>query len=166
VIAKLAGMEYVEIPTHGRKEEELADLKGGLARLPVTGIVTGAVASVYQNERVAAVADALLLEVFSPLWQADAEALLLEVAEKLDAIIVVTAADGLDAGFLGARIDHALIGRLKKVAAKHRINLAGEGGEYESLTLSAPFYSRRLSYASSTIRTAGGRSELVLGGFF
>ena len=32
VIARIAGMEYVEITTHGRKEEELADLEAGLRR--------------------------------------------------------------------------------------------------------------------------------------
>jgi diphthine-ammonia ligase len=46
VIARSAGMEYVEIRTHGRKEEELADLEEGLSCLPVEGIVVGAVASV------------------------------------------------------------------------------------------------------------------------
>jgi diphthine-ammonia ligase len=165
VIARGAGMKYVEIRTHGRKEEELADLQQGLSCLPVEGIVVGAVASVYQNERVASIAKKLSLEVYAPLWQMDTGSLLEEVASRMDAMIVVTAAEGLDESFLGAHIDKGLIARLKTVAARHRINLAGEGGEYESLTLNAPFYTRPVTYATSEIRTAAGRSELVLGGF-
>ena len=83
----------------------------------------------------------------------------------MDARIVVTAAEGLDESFLGARFDDALIERLKKVAKARRINLAGEGGEYESLTLNAPFYSRPITYTTSEIRSTPDRHELVLGGF-
>jgi len=165
VIARAAGMKYVEIRTHGRKEEELADLQQGLSCLPVEGIVVGAVASVYQHERVASIAQRLSLDVFAPLWQMDTGSLLDEVASRMDAIIVVTAAEGLDESFLGAHINAGLIAQLKSVAARHRINLAGEGGEYESLTLNAPFYTRPVTYADSKIRSAAGRSELVLGGF-
>jgi predicted ATP pyrophosphatase (TIGR00289 family) len=158
-------MKYVEIRTHGRKEEELADLQQGLSCLTVEGIVVGAVASVYQHERVASIAQRLSLDVFAPLWQMDTGSLMDEVASRMDAIIVVTAAEGLDESFLGAHINAGLIAQLKSVAARHRINLAGEGGEYESLTLNAPFYTRPVTYADSKIRSAAGRSELVLGGF-
>src|SRR5512136_1103876 len=48
VIAKVAGMEYVEIQTEGQKEEELKDLEEGLAVLDIKGVVAGAVASAYQ----------------------------------------------------------------------------------------------------------------------
>jgi diphthine-ammonia ligase len=165
VIARVAGMKYVEIQTHGRKEEELSDLKQGLSCLPVDGIVVGAVASAYQNDRITAIAELLSLDVFAPLWQRDPGDLLEEIAARMDAIIVVTAAEGLDQSFLGARIDRELIDRLKKIASKHRIHIAGEGGEYESLTLNAPFYTRPVSYATAEIRTTADRSELVLGGF-
>ena len=164
-IAQLAGMEYVEITTHGRKEEELADLEAGLAGLDIKGVTAGAVASAYQAERVKAITDRLGIDLFTPLWHLDTEVLLCEVAERMDAILVVTAAEGLDVGFLGAHIDKNLIGRLKAVSAKYRINLAGEGGEYESLTLNAPFYLRPLTYTSSEIRANTDRSELILGGF-
>ena len=83
----------------------------------------------------------------------------------MDVIIVVTAAEGLDESFLGAHFNEVLIGRLKRVAAARRINLAGEGGEYESLTLNAPFFSRPITYATEEIRSNPDRHELVLGGF-
>jgi len=165
VIARLCGMEYVEITTEGKKEEELADLEAGLAGLDVEGVTAGAIASAYQADRVKAITDRLGILLFTPLWHQDIEVLLREVAERMDAILVVTAAEGLDESFLGAHINTDLIGRLKRVAAKYHINLVGEGGEYESLTLDAPFYSRPLTYTTSEIRVETGRSELVLGGF-
>jgi ABC transporter with metal-binding/Fe-S-binding domain ATP-binding protein len=165
VIALHAGMEYVEIATHGRKEEELVDLERGLAALDVEGVIAGAVASEYQANRVRAITNRLGISLFTPLWHMDTRALLEEVAARMDAIIIVTAAEGLDRSFLGAHIDPALIGRLEKVAAARRINLAGEGGEYESLTLNAPFYSSPITYTSSEIRSSHDRHELVLGGF-
>ena len=165
VIAKVAGMQYVEIPTHGRKEEELADLEAGLAALDVEGVTAGAVASRYQADRVKAITDRLGISLFTPLWHMETEVLLREVAARLEAMIIVTAAEGLDEHFLGARFDNELIARLKRAAAIHRINLAGEGGEYETVTLNAPFYSRPITYSTCEIRSSPGRHELVLGGF-
>ena len=164
-IADAAGMAYVELPSSGEKEAELADLEAGLAALPIEGIVTGAIGSTYQRDRLAAIAGRLGIALAAPLWGMDPEALLREVAERLDAIIVVTAADGLDESFLGQRFDDALIDRLKRVASARKIHLAGEGGEYESLALDAPFYRRPVTYASAEVRVAPGRSELVLRGF-
>jgi diphthine-ammonia ligase len=166
VIACLSGINYVEILTKGNKEDELTDLSRGLEKLEIDGITVGAVNSVYQNDRVHTIADKLGLEVFAPLWQMDPELLLREVAERMDAIIVVTAADGLSEELLGTHINKDLIERLRKISARHHIHLAGEGGEYESLALNAPFYSRPLRYSGTRIiRHGAGRNELLLGGF-
>lgn len=165
VIAKVAGREYVEISTHGRKEEELLDLEAGLAALDIEGVIAGAVASVYQADRVRAITNRLGISLYTPLWHMDTVMLVQEVADRMDARIVVTAAEGLDESFLGARFDETLIGKLKLVAKKHHINIAGEGGEYESLTLNAPFYSRQITFTTSEIRSSLDRHELILGGF-
>ena len=58
-----------------------------------------------------------------------------------------------------------LINQLKRVAASRQINLAGEGGEYESLILNAPFYSRPVTYSGLKIRSRPDGYERVLGGF-
>ncbi|MEN6611672.1 MAG: diphthine--ammonia ligase [Methanoregulaceae archaeon] len=166
LIAHVGGMRYVEITTPGQKEEELSDLEAGIAALGCEGLVTGAVDSVYQRDRLMAIAEKYSLDLFAPLWHMDPEALLREVAERMDAILIVTAADGLDDSFLGAHIDEALIARIKKVAEKRRIHLAGEGGEYESLALNAPFYRSPIRYTTSRITSASGRHELILSGFY
>lgn len=166
VIARLSGIRYAEILTKGEKEYELQDLSEGLEQLEIDGVTVGAVNSTYQNERVHAIADQIGIKVFAPLWQMDPEQLLREVAQRMDAIIVVTAADGLSEELLGNHINNQLIERLRQISTRHHIHLAGEGGEYESLALYAPFYSRSLRYATSRIIHHGaGRNELLLGGF-
>jgi diphthine-ammonia ligase len=165
VIADIAGLEYLEIPSHGRKEEELSDLEAGLSVLSVEGVVVGAVESVYQKSRVEEIARRLGIEVFSPLWHMDPLILVREVASRLDAMIVVCAADGLDESFLGCHFDDHLIRRLRQVSARRSIHLAGEGGEYETLVLDAPFFSRPLTYSSKTVHRSPDRVELVCGGF-
>lgn len=165
VIARIADMEYIEIETQGTKEEELKDLEEGLAALDIEGVIAGAVASRYQADRIKTITDRLGLALFTPLWHMDPETILHEVSQRMEAMIVVTAAEGLDASFLGARFDDNLIRRLKRVVATCRIHLAGEGGEYESLTLNAPFFTRPVTYTTAQVRSATDRHELILGGF-
>ncbi|MCP1715030.1 ABC transporter with metal-binding/Fe-S-binding domain ATP-binding protein [Methanocalculus alkaliphilus] len=166
LIASRGQMEYVEIRSHGRKEEELADLKNGLQSLPITGLIAGAIASRYQYERVGEIAKALDLEIFAPLWERDPEWIMEQVAQRLDAIIVVCAADGLGDDLLGAHIDEALIDRLKRISSRNRIHIAGEGGEYETLTLNAPFYSEPIHWKGEERLVSPGRSELILDGLW
>jgi len=165
VMAEHAGIEYVEIYTPGRKEEELTDLESGLAALEIEGIISGAVDSSYQKERIEAIAGRLGIKTFAPLWHMDPDKLISEVAERMDAIIVVCAADGLDETFLGAHFDDDLIARLRSVSKRTHIHLAGEGGEYETLTLNAPFFGSPLEYETSEMVTEAGRFSLVLRGF-
>jgi ABC transporter with metal-binding/Fe-S-binding domain ATP-binding protein len=166
VIADLSGIGYVEIHTKGEKENELKDLSEGLRNLEIEGITVGAVNSRYQNDRVNTIADELDIEVFAPLWHMDPEQLLREVAERMDAIIIVTAADGLSEDLLGRHIDNDLIEQLMQISARKHIHLAGEGGEYETLALNAPFYPRPLRYTGTrVIHHGAGRNELILGGF-
>ena len=141
VMAERAGMEYLEIPTAGEKEAEITDMQEGIRGLDTEGLIVGAIASSYQRDRVEAVCKALGLSVFSPLWGMEPDAVVAEVASRMDARIVVTAADGLGENVLGKRIDEDLIRVLKAVEKKRRIHIAGEGGEYESLVFDAPFFS-------------------------
>lgn len=145
VMAERAGMLYVPVYTKGEKEAELDDLTAGLKNVRdtygVEGIVTGAIASEYQRSRIAAICEALNLTLYAPLWGMSPDDVIRDVSEFLDARIVVTAADGLGENVLGKRIDDKLIPVLKSVEKKRRINIAGEGGEYESLVFNAPFFS-------------------------
>ena len=63
--------------TRGEKEDELIDLKKALQKAKkkyrIEGVVTGALYSNYQRERIEKVCDSLGLKIFSPLWHVSQE---------------------------------------------------------------------------------------------
>ncbi|HJJ95588.1 MAG TPA: diphthine--ammonia ligase [Methanocorpusculum sp.] len=165
IMAERGGMEYLEIPTKGEKEEEIRDMKHGMEDIVADGIIAGAIASEYQRSRVAAVCSELGMKCYVPLWGLSPDSVVGEVADRMDARIVVTAADGLNENVLGKRIDANLIRVLKAVEAKRRIHIAGEGGEYESLVFDAPFFSSPL-HAEDPIVTYHGSVGIATYGRF
>lgn len=166
VMAERAGMEYLEIPSAGEKEAEISDMQEGIRGLDTEGLIVGAIASTYQRERVEAVCRELGLAVFAPLWGMSPADVVSEVAERMDARIVVTAADGLGDNVIGKQIDADLIRVLDAVAAKRRIHIAGEGGEYESLVFNAPFFSSPLNAEDMQIVSEGMVKKVTYGRFW
>jgi len=142
--AKALGKPLIKFKTRGIKEEELIDLREAISQAKqdynVEGVVSGAIASDYQKQRVDAICQELGLESIAPLWHRDPESLLSEVASKFQSIIVKVAADGLDKSWLGRLIDESFIRDVSELS----VHPMGEGGEYESLVLDAPLFSKRL----------------------
>jgi len=155
IMAERAGMDYLGIKSKGEKEKEIIDMKHGIKNIHADGIIAGAIASEYQKSRVETVCHELGMKLFSPLWGKTPDEVVEEVAKRLDARIVVTAADGLGENVLGKRIDADLIRILKSVEAKRRIHIAGEGGEYESLVFNAPFFSSPINADNPVISFHG-----------
>ena len=62
-------------------------------------------------------------------------------------MITKTAAEGLNKEWEGQIIDKNNLKKLKKIVEKHKISIMGEGGEYETLVLNAPFYSKELKFS-------------------
>ena len=166
IMAERCGALYAEISSDGVKEEEVADMEAGLAHLGVEGIIVGAIESEYQRSRVAAVCERLGLKLYAPLWKMDPLTLMHEVADRMDAVIVVCAADGLGDNILGKKIDEKLIDVLLSVHKRRRIHLAGEGGEYESLVLNAPCFSSPVMHSAMKFQYEGARGEVVIDRFW
>ncbi|MCK4929067.1 MAG: TIGR00289 family protein [Methanosarcinales archaeon] len=144
MISRACGIPLVVETSRGEKEEELADLERALGALDVEGVVVGAIESVYQGSRVHRICDDLGLEVVEPLWHRDPEQLLRDMISVMDIRIVQVAAMGLDEKWLGRVIDSATIDELLELSRRYRIHICGEGGEYETLVLDAPFFTSRI----------------------
>ena len=139
------GKEHVEAKTRGVKEKELDDLKRCLEGLDVGGIVTGAVASSYQRQRIDVVCGELGLEHVSPLWGRERVGLLNEMLRSGMVIVFsAVAAQGLDRGWLGGKLDRQAVDRLVGLRDRFGVDPCGEGGEYESLVLDAPWFRYRI----------------------
>lgn len=147
--AKCLGIPLVLFETKGEKEKELVDLEKAIIlvkrKYKIEGIVTGALYSNYQRERIEKICDKLGLKVFSPLWHHDQEKLLCELVEnKFKVVISSIACDGLGEKWLGREIDEKAISELVVLNKQIGINIAGEGGEYESLVLDCPMFKKKI----------------------
>jgi len=158
----------VEIPlvkaeTSGVKEKELDDLKNLLASLDVEGVVSGAVLSSYQKERIERICQELGLKSVAPLWHEDPLDIMKELIDlKFKVIIVGVYAYGLDQTWLGREINAETLNQLVELNQKYQISLVGEGGEYESLVLDAPFYKKRIEIVEAETNYANNSGVFVI----
>jgi ABC transporter with metal-binding/Fe-S-binding domain ATP-binding protein len=155
VQAKAVGIPSIIQKTEGEKEEELKDLESAIkkarAKYKVQAIVTGAIESVYQASRVQTITNNLKMECFNPLWQRDQIELLEElIQKKFDVILIGTFGYGMDK-LIGRRIDKDFVEEMKLLRDRLKINPAGEGGEFESFVLDAPYYKKPLKIVDSKI---------------
>jgi len=142
--------------TKGEKEGELEDLKELIIeakeKFGVEGIVTGALASKYQASRIQKICDELKLECINPLWGMDQVQLLNELLDVgFEVLIVGVFGYPLDEKWLGKKINHELIEKLKKYRDKYQINPAGEGGEIETFVLDGPIFFKEVVVEESNI---------------
>ena len=153
--------EVMKIPlivqrTKGEKEKELVDLenaiKKAIEKYGIEGIVTGAIASVYQASRVQKICDKLDLECFNPLWQKNPEEYWDELLKNgFEIIIIGVSADGMGQEWLGQKIDRKMLNKLKEIERKFRIHLSFEGGEAETFVLNCPLFRRKLEIKDKQI---------------
>jgi uncharacterized protein (TIGR00290 family) len=100
---------------------------------------------VYQATRVQRVCNDLDLWCFNPLWLKDQGEYMDEVVSSgFRFLISGGSAVPLGESWLGREVDRHTVGELKALANRHRMNPAGEGGEYETFVLDAPFFVRRI----------------------
>lgn len=145
--AGLMGIKIIKKTTKGEKEKELEDLKSVLKTISgeVDGVVTGAIESNYQKQRIEKICSDLKLKSVAPLWHQDPEKLLgAMIKDGFEIIITAVAAPPLDESWLGRRIDGKCIKDLAELNRKYGIHLSGEGGEYESLVLDCPLFGSKM----------------------
>ncbi|MCX6670724.1 MAG: TIGR00289 family protein [Euryarchaeota archaeon] len=145
LLAKAIDIPLVKRATAAEKEAELDDLTQVLQGLEIDGVISGAIASEYQRTRIEKICDEIGIKSFTPLWHKNQELLLRDqVKAGFHIIIVGVFAEGFDETWLGRTIDEKTIDALVSLQKKHGINIAGEGGEYETLVLFGPMFSKRL----------------------
>ncbi len=161
-IAQSIGLPLFKIWVSGEEEKEVDELSDQLSVLDIDGIVIGGIRSEYQRKRFKKVADSLDIQMIAPLWHMDEEEILNEVSDKFNAIIVKVSAMGLDESFLGKKIDGNLIETLKRLRERYGLNIAGEGGEFETLVLDAPLYRRSIEISDFEIKRESMVSQLEI----
>ena len=148
------GIPLITLNTKGREEMELDDLKKILVlakdKYKLNGIVTGALFSTYQRDRIEKVCEDLGLKVFSPLWHKTQEDELRElIYNDFEVIIIKIASDGLDKSWIGKKLDEESIDKLVVLCKKFGLNPAFEGGEAETIVLDCPMFDKKIKIISA-----------------
>lgn len=145
--AEAMGIKHIMWETAGEKEKELEDLTAAIRSIKddIDAVVSGAVASRYQKDRIDAVCKELDLRSLALLWGKDQLKLLRdEIDAGLEIVMTAVATEGLDAKWLGRKIDGDALRELAALQKKFGINPSGEGGEYESFVINAPFFKKKI----------------------
>jgi ABC transporter with metal-binding/Fe-S-binding domain ATP-binding protein len=158
--AQALGLPLVVKSTEGKKEQELEDLEQAISEsvkvFGIEGIVTGAVESVYQAERVQRICHKLDLWLFNPLWKKNQEDLLKELVEKRFRVIISGIfAYPLDEKWLGKELSPDIVKDLLALNREYGISPSGEGGEIETTVLDAPMFKQRLEIVDYAVRARG-----------
>ena len=151
--------------TKGIKEEELSDLRDFISdikeRYGIEGIVSGALASEYQYNRINAILKDLKLASITPLWHVNVEEYLKDLINNgFHAMIVSVSAEGLDESWLGKEINSENLARLVELSRKYRFNLGFEGGEAETAVLDGPNFKYRIKIEKSSIVRDEGKAYI------
>ncbi len=160
--AKAAGIRWHEVKT--THEKELDDLEKYLSvmkkRDTIEGIVSGAVASDYQKQRIEVIGENVGLPTFCPLWHKK-PAFLREMLAQTEVYLVSVSAQGLGPEWLGKRFTPDDVGRLS--AMSPAIHPFLEGGEGETFVCDAPFFKKKIVIKKMEKKFKGmsGRADII-----
>lgn len=147
--AEAMGIPIIFKTTKGVKEKELEDLKKAIEeaiqKYHIEGVVSGAIFSNYQKSRIDAICDESKIKSLAPLWKRRPRDMLIEmVANGFKIVMSAVAAGGLGPEWLGIEMDDKTIEELCILHNTCYVCTGGEGGEFETLVLDAPFYKKKI----------------------
>uniref|UniRef100_T1DCB2 Diphthine--ammonia ligase n=1 Tax=Cupiennius salei TaxID=6928 RepID=T1DCB2_CUPSA len=143
---KALNQNFDYLPTEGDEVEDLYRLLLEMKKsYDFEAVSVGAIFSDYQRLRVESVCNRLGLKMLAYLWHREQAELLKEMIDcKMHAIIIKVAALGLDINkHLGMTLEE-IYPHMLEMNKKFGLNVCGEGGEFETLTLDCPLFKKRL----------------------
>ncbi|MEM3422730.1 MAG: diphthine--ammonia ligase [Candidatus Bilamarchaeaceae archaeon] len=147
--AEALGLSYSFIEVDENNWER--KIKEKIEKLKIDGIVSGAVASNYQKDRIDKIAEELSIKSYAPLWHATAE-VFEEMVNTMEIYITGVAAEGMGKELLGKR----LTGDFKHPKYVHTFF---EGGEAETFVANAPLFKKRIVIDEWEIKWDGVRGS-------
>jgi len=163
-MARAMGKDLIAVPSSGEEGADLEALERALTGLDVEGVVTGAIASDYQWDRINGVCHKLGLKVFSPLWRKDQLTILDDMLHAgMKAIVVGVYSEGLGREWLGRTLDRGAVDQLLELSKRKGMNVSGEGGEYETLVLDSPMHAHALRAEDMVVEFERDSGQLRIG---
>ena len=97
---------------------------------------------------------------FCPLWHKDSRAHMRSLIEHgFGVIFASVSTEGMSADWVGKTLDGKSLNELIDLSQRHRFNLDGEGGEFETIVVSAP-HMRRAVVVEGEVVWTGSRGSL------
>lgn len=152
--ANLMSFGELVVQVSGVKEREVREVISSLKGMNLSAkydyIVSGAVASKYQKERVDLIAEELGLKHVAPLWGRNQEALLREEVRSLSFIVTAIQAYGLSFKWLGNVVNEERLKYFLDDIRRASISPVGEGGEFETFVVTSRLFRGGMLYINST----------------
>ena len=187
--ASSSGVPWKPIISFGEEEEEVGDLESSITAegyildfneifppgieipenlvihngpLDIDGLVVGALRSDYQKTRIERMCQRLGIASFSPLWHKDqGEHMQSFLEHGFGVVFTSVSTEGMSADWVGRTLDGESLNELRDLSKRHRFNLDGEGGEFETIVVSAP-HMRRDVILEGEIFWKGSRGSLEI----
>lgn len=152
----------VKIKSDGLKEE-IEQLVNAISKSETEAIITGGIRSEFQRYHFNRAALLANVKCFNPLWRLSPELIIKDLINNHFEIILISVSSmGLGKNFLGKKLTPKLIGKIKDISYGFDHAIIGEGGEYESFVLDAPFFPSRIVIQESQIHWDEFREEGTL----
>lgn len=138
--------DYKPVHESGDEVEDLFELLSQVKHEfdGLQAVSVGAILSNYQRVRIENVCERLGLTCLSYLWMRDQNNLIGEMIMcGMNAVVVKVACLGLDSRHLGLDLI-GIRNRLQALDRRIGVNMCGEGGEYETMTLDCPIFKSRI----------------------
>jgi len=114
--------------------------------LPIDAVVVGALRSDYQKTRIEQMCQRLGIHSYTPLWHHGPEQHMIDLIDHgFEIMITSVTSDGLGEEWLGQVLTISNFEELRELSKNFRFNVDGEGGEYETAVISAPWMQHRIS---------------------
>ncbi len=156
LVAAMRGTPWMSV-----SEDRLVSTLTGLRKLGYDELISGAIASEYQKTRLEQICTEIGMESFTPLWHKDQSDIIRElILRGIGSIIVSVSAEGFTEKDLGRSIDEVFLSDLESRNRRYGINIAGEGGEYESFVQSA--YGCRIRINRSHMIWEGSHGYMII----
>lgn len=154
--AQCLEIPLIHFETNGLKEIEVEDMKNAIIKakneFQIEGVVSGAIKSAYQAQRVERVCDELEIECFNPLWQINEEEFMKElIREGFEIKIIGVFSYPLTSKYLGKIINLELLDTFLKYNKEYGLSPAGEGGELESFVVNGPNFKKKINIEGKPI---------------
>ena len=140
--------------------EEMKQLISAIRKSRAEAIVTGGIRSEFQRYHFNRAALLANVKCFNPLWRLSSELIIKDlISNNFDIILISVSSMGLDQNFLGKKLTPRLINKIRDASYGSDLAITGEGGEYESFVLDAPFFPSRIVLQETQIHWDEFREE-------